>query len=98
MPQLPSGNCCRGHGYHLIELLEVAREDPLVVLLLQRAHLDAQDPLILGRQALLHILDHSPQQVRPQLCMQLRQLRNMQRCTFQQFFTLSEQPQQHAIS
>lgn len=58
----------------LVELFEVAGEDPLVVLLLQGGHGHAQDALVLGRQALLHVLDHPPQQVRPQLRMQLRQL------------------------
>ncbi len=45
---------------YLVELLEVAGENEFVVLLLQGRHGHAQDALILGRQALLHILDHTP--------------------------------------
>ncbi len=59
---------------HLVELLEVSGEDPFVVLALQRGHFHPQDTFILRRQGLLHILDHTPQQVRTQLCMQFAYL------------------------
>ena len=63
---------------YLIEFLEVSGEDPFVVLTLQRGHLHSQNALILGRKRLLHILDHTPQQVRPQLSVQLGYLHNEQ--------------------
>ena len=59
----------------LVQLLVVAGQDVLVVLLLQGGHGDTDDALLLGRQALLHILDDSAQQVGLQLAMQLRDLR-----------------------
>ena len=60
----PRDVCCKPYkgswgqrtAQHLVELLEIAGEDPLVVLLLQGGHGDAQDLLPLGRQALLHVL------------------------------------------
>ena len=79
VPDSPIRNCALASAARLVELLEVAREDPLVVLLLQRRHGHAQDALVLGRQAALHILDDAPQQVRPQLRMQLAQLPGTQR-------------------
>lgn len=43
----------------LVELPEVAGQDPAVELLLQRRHAHAKDALPLGRQALLDVLDHA---------------------------------------
>lgn len=63
---------------HLVELLEVSGEDPFVILALQRGHFHPQNALILRRQGLLHVLDHTPQQVRPQLCMQFAHLQQNQ--------------------
>ena len=63
---------------HLVELLEVSGEDPFVVLALQGGHFHPQDAFILGRQRLLHVLDHTPQQVGTQLCMQLAHLQQDQ--------------------
>lgn len=60
-----------------VELLEVPRQDPLVVLPLQRRHLHTQDALRLGRQTGLHILDHAAQQVRLQRAVQRRQRRHL---------------------
>lgn len=58
----------------LIQLPEIALQDPLVVLLLQGAHLHAEDALVLGRQAAFHIFDHPSQQVGTQLLVQSRHL------------------------
>ena len=63
---------------HLVELFEVSGEDPFVVLALQGGHFHPQDAFVLGRQGLLHVLDHTPQQVRTQLCMQFAHLRHNQ--------------------
>lgn len=43
-------------------------------LLLQGGHADPQDSLVLGRQRLLNVLDHPPQQVGAQLLVQLSNL------------------------
>jgi len=42
-------------GGALVELLDVARQHPLVVLLLHRRHLDTQDALGLGRQRFFYV-------------------------------------------
>ena len=58
----------------LIELLEVSGQDPFVVLLLQGGHGHPQDALVLGRQALLHILDDAPEQLRAEQGVQVANL------------------------
>ena len=58
----------------LVNLLEVACKDPLIVLLLQWSHCNTEDPLILGRQAAFDIFDYAPQQMWSELAMQSRHL------------------------
>lgn len=61
---------------HLVELLEIPGQDPFVVLLLQGGHGHPQDAFILGRQALLHILDHAPKQLWAEQGMQVANLQS----------------------
>ena len=87
MQHVPDGVCFRDlAGYpqspllltcingYLVELFEVPGEDPFVVLLLQGGHWDPQDAFILGRQALLHILDDTPQELWAEQGMQMTNL------------------------
>mmetsp|Transcript_5471 Transcript_5471/g.13814 ORF Transcript_5471/g.13814 Transcript_5471/m.13814 type:complete len:286 (-) Transcript_5471:311-1168(-) len=58
-------------AHALVERVEVATQNHLVVLLLQRRHLDAQNALRLGRQTLLHVLNDSSDEVRAKRFVQL---------------------------
>ena len=70
-----------------IQVPEIARQNPAVVPLLQRRHPDAQDPLVLRRQRLFDIFNHAPEQVRPQLLVQLQNLLGLFHLVF--FFELA---------
>ncbi len=64
----------KGGGRSFVALAQgrvVFGQDPLVILLLERRHVHAQDLLHFGRQRLLHVLFDAPQNVRLELFVQL---------------------------